>query len=326
MTLRRYSVFGSPLLVVLLVGCDRAAPLEPGVQAASTAGTGSTPAAPSGLSAVAMSATRIDLSWQDNSSNETGFEVHRFLPPTGVSALLASTAAGDARYSDLELTPSTDYCYKVRAYRTTGNKTSYSSFSGPTCVRTPAPPPPPPPPGPPNAPSPVDAAPAWSSAVTVNWGDNSTNEDGFRIQRSLDGGATWTTAAIDAADATSFIDDDRASETEVCYRLVAFNASGDSPPSNTDCTAPPLGPTYLALDPEGALSWIDNSAIEDGYEVWLLDGNGVADDRPVASLPANSTSFSGGVCEVVPWCWGYAVVAVKDGGYSNWAGVWTRTP
>ncbi|HEV8263355.1 MAG TPA: fibronectin type III domain-containing protein [Gemmatimonadales bacterium] len=320
---------GSLLLVLFVLGCDRSAPLEPTIQAASAAGAGSTPTAPSGTNAVAVSQSRIDVSWRDNSSNETGFEVHRSTLPPSTFALLHSTASGITSYADLGLTPSTDYCYKVRSYRTTGNKTSYSSFSGTVCARTlapPPPPPPPPPPGPPNAPSAVDAAPAWSTGITVTWGDNSTNEEGFRIERSLDGGASWTTTAIGAANATSFTDDGRASETEVCYRLVAFNADGDSPPSNTDCTAPPVGPTDLSLDAQGALSWTDNSAIEDGYEVWLMDFYGVAYDGRDATLPADATSFSGGSCPAVAWCWGYAVVAVKDGGYSDWAVVWTRNP
>jgi Tol biopolymer transport system component len=100
--------------------------------------------APSGTSAVAASETRIDLSWQDNSTNETGFEVHRSRTDSGGSgtfALLASTGAGLASYSDDGLDPSTDYCYKVRAVRATASGTGYSEFSATACATTPAPPP-----------------------------------------------------------------------------------------------------------------------------------------------------------------------------------------
>src|SRR2546430_9150968 len=57
--------------------------------------------APSAASAVAVSETRIDVGWQDNSTSESGFEVHR--STTGLSgtyALLASAGAGGTSYSD----------------------------------------------------------------------------------------------------------------------------------------------------------------------------------------------------------------------------------
>lgn len=55
--------------------------------------------------------------------------------------------------------------------------------------------------------------------------------------------------------------------------LFARSLGGDAPPSNPDCTAPPAAPTNLVATPRddgGAdLRWSDNSAVEDGYEVWI---------------------------------------------------------
>src|SRR2546422_1286610 len=96
---RRWLRLGWVVLAGLVwVGCDRANhPVEPAVQAESVGTTGATVKAPSNTSAVAASNSRIDVSWRDNSSNETGFELHRSTTgPSGTFALLASTRAGVA--------------------------------------------------------------------------------------------------------------------------------------------------------------------------------------------------------------------------------------
>lgn len=319
--LRHRCLLSPLLLAAFFVACEHVAPVEPAIQAAFAAGSGSTPSAPSGANAVAVSESRIDVSWQDNSTNETGFEMHRSTAG-GPFTLRASTGAGVTSFGDLGLSHSTRYCYRIRAFRTSGKKTTYSPFSSVACSTTLAPPPPP---GPPNVPSWINAWPVGSTAASVSWDDNSANEDGFRVQRSTDGGASWLLAGTLSAGTTQFDDGGLESEQQVCYRVIAFNSEGESLPSPVGCARGLAGPTDLALDAQGNLTWTDNSAIEDGYEVWMMDAYGVAYDGLVASLPANSTSFLAGGCENVSWCWGYAVMATKDGGYSDYAAVITRS-
>src|SRR5205814_1121375 len=57
------------------------------------------PAAPTGLTAAAVSSTQINLTWVDNSSNETVFEVYR-QTGTGAYALAALLPAGSTSFSD----------------------------------------------------------------------------------------------------------------------------------------------------------------------------------------------------------------------------------
>ena len=311
MTLRR-SGFSYPavLLSFIFSGCDHKQPLAPSLEAASTVGSGSTLSAPSNTGALAVSANRVDVAWQDNSTNESGFEVHRSTTgKNGAFSLLVSAAKNVTSYSDQALDPSKEYCYQVRAFRRTGSTTSYSVFSATACATTPAPPPSTAPAAPDNA----GAFPEGSTAVGVSWRDNSTIEDGFRVERSLDAGTTWATAGATGPDALWLVDGGRTSEQPVCYRVIAFNVKGDSPPSNEDCTSPPAGPTDLtatAVDSATAeLTWTDNSAVEDGYEVVRC----IDSCSTYASLPANSTVY-------VVTCGGYAsffVVATKDGGESD---------
>ncbi len=148
-----------------LAACDPQRPLAPEIRAAAVGG--STLSAPSNPTAIAVSVSRIDLSWRDNSTNEEGFEVQR--STTGASGAFtwrASLAANTSAYGDTGLTASTQYCYKVRAYQTKGPKTYFSLFSAVVCVTTPAPPPPPQP----SAPSSVSATLVPGITVRVVWG------------------------------------------------------------------------------------------------------------------------------------------------------------
>jgi len=91
-----------------------------------------------------VSDSRIDVSWQDNSANETGFEVHRSAGGSdGAFTLVATTPADVTSRGDLGLNPSTQYCYKVRAFITVDSRASYSDFSNTACATTLPPPPPP---------------------------------------------------------------------------------------------------------------------------------------------------------------------------------------
>src|SRR5438132_12264001 len=178
MTLPRFHIPGPLLLVVLFFSCDRPAPLAPGIEAAAGGQPAPTLAAPSNTNALAVSWSQINVAWQDNSSNETGFEVHR--STTGASgsfALLIGVGANVTASSNTGLAGSTQYCHKARAFRITGGNTSYSAFSAAACATT-QPPPPPPPPTPPAAPDNADALPQGSTAVGLAWRDNSTTEDG----------------------------------------------------------------------------------------------------------------------------------------------------
>jgi hypothetical protein len=85
------------------------------------------PAAPSGLSATAVSQTGIDLSWTDNSTDESAFRIER--SPNGSSgwAEIATVGANVTAYSDTGLACGTPYYYRVRAYR--DSDAQYSAYS-----------------------------------------------------------------------------------------------------------------------------------------------------------------------------------------------------
>ena len=96
-----------------------------------------TPTAPSSLNATAFSATQVDLSWSDNSSNETGFLLERKTGTGGTYAQIATLSANAISYNDTTVSNSTTYFYRIRATNANGN----SSYSNEATVTTPGPPP-----------------------------------------------------------------------------------------------------------------------------------------------------------------------------------------
>jgi hypothetical protein len=296
-------IFAVASIAILIASCE--APLEPEpdqAAAISQAAPGS-----SSLTATAVSAIQVELFWPDNSPNEAGFEVHRSKAGAEFT-LVASTGANVTSYSDGGLTPATQHCYKVRPFKISGSKRTYSAFSNVACATTRNPPAPA---------SDVSAVLQNSNVVDIRWTDNSTNEEGFRVVQASNPSGPWTTVTGTGPNVTSaqgFV----WIEQQVCYRVIAYSAEGESAPSNVDCTAPPLSPTDLTATPVDAqtvdLAWTDNSAVEDGYEVQRWS-EGVGEWTIVANLTANATTYrDAGLSPDVTYF--YLVRATKDGGYS----------
>jgi hypothetical protein len=90
------------------------------------------PNAPGPLLRSAVSQTQINLTWGDNSTDETAFRIER--APNGVDWVqIAGVAANVTNYPDLGLNAGTPYWYRVRAFRSTdGAFSAYSNVV--TCV------------------------------------------------------------------------------------------------------------------------------------------------------------------------------------------------
>lgn len=94
-------------------------------------GGGDPPAAPTGLTATAVSSSQIDLTWVDNATDEDGFAIER--SPDGSNfTVLGSVAANATAYSDTGLQSATTYYYRVAAFNGNGN----SDYSDPASATT----------------------------------------------------------------------------------------------------------------------------------------------------------------------------------------------
>jgi hypothetical protein len=182
------------------------------------------PAAPSNLSATPVSSSRIDLAWTDNATNEAGFKVER--STDGVTfAVLANVGANATSYSATSLPSGTTYAFRVRAYE--GPNTSSPSN---TAVATTLAPPP--------APTGLTATAVSSTRIDIVWTDNSTYEQGFRVERATGGGA-FAQVAVLSANVTSYSNTSLAPGTTYSFRVRAYDASNYSPYSNTASATTP---------------------------------------------------------------------------------------
>ncbi|MEK7560863.1 MAG: fibronectin type III domain-containing protein [Patescibacteria group bacterium] len=175
--------------------------------------------APSNLNAVNVSSSRNDLSWSDNSTNEDGFQIERSTNSQfGPWNQIASTTANTTSYSDTSVSADQTYYYRVRAFNTGGNSAYTNADYAITYANAP------------NAPSNLLASVATTS-VNLQWTDNSTNEDGFGIERGTDG-MNFSEVASTTLGVNFYTDGPLASGTYY-YRTRAFNIIGNSGYSNT---------------------------------------------------------------------------------------------
>ncbi|MBD2700809.1 fibronectin type III domain-containing protein [Spirosoma sp. BT702] len=188
------------------------------------------PAAPANLTATPGSATQINLTWADQSANETGFEVERASSATAPFTKIADLPANTTTYQDQGLTPAATYCYRVRAKNTIGA----SAYSNVACSATPD--------VPPAAPARLTATPASPTQINLAWADLSANESGFEVEQSTSATGTFTKIATLPANATTYEVKNLTDATQYCFRVRAVNAAGPSAYTEPACATTPLAP------------------------------------------------------------------------------------
>ncbi|MEP1892247.1 MAG: right-handed parallel beta-helix repeat-containing protein, partial [Cyclobacteriaceae bacterium] len=83
----------------------------------------------------------------------------------------------------------------------------------------------------PNAPSSLVSNYQTSSAIQLDWNDNTDNELGFVVQRAIGSGSFVTLDTV-YSDTVTFLDDTVTAGLDYSYRVFAYNLTGNSPFSN----------------------------------------------------------------------------------------------
>ena len=249
--------------------------------------TGQTaPAAPGNLTVVSANGNSVSLSWKDNSSNESGFEIQR-LNSSGTLEKSVSIGANSTSYTDNGLQSSTTYSYRVRAINTAGNSSFSNTVSAVTKELVTAP----------STPTNLKATSVTSNSVIISWTDNSNNEAGFHIERLNNSGTILKSDNV-GANVTSYNDNGLSESTVYMYRLTAYNPGGSSGYSDilsVTTKVAELSPiTNFVLNCSSwdrfCFAWNDNSNDETGYLFNRYDSAGT-ELLSSFSLPANTESF-----------------------------------
>jgi hypothetical protein len=122
-------------------------------------------------------------------------------------------------------------------------------------------------------PSSLSASPLSADSTRLAWADNSTDEAGFKVERSGNG-VDFTEIAALGAGSTSFVDSGLTPRMSYWYRVRAFNSAGQSNYSATVAvTMPDVAPAppadVKALnngDGSASISWTEASDNVTGFE------------------------------------------------------------
>ncbi|RIK08766.1 MAG: hypothetical protein DCC49_08400 [Acidobacteria bacterium] len=227
------------------------------------------PAAPSDLTALAVTGIQIDLSWSDNSIGETGFKVERRSgvdPFSEVAALTPDVTA----YADTELAPLTTYWYRTKATGFVGDS-GYSNEASATTLAD----------VPPASPSALQVLTTTADQAHLKWSDTATNETGFEIERAGPGGA-FALVATTGPDAETYVDTGLLAATPYRYRVRATNTGGPSVFTNTATGTTKPAPVCK----RSQVAFASNRA--GNFEIYVAneDGSGL---RRVTDTPYNES-------------------------------------
>jgi len=269
------------------------------------------PAAPSGLTAAAASSSQVNLSWIDNSTNETGFKIERKTDAAGTYAQVGTVGAGVTTYSDMGLIAATQYYYRVRAHNAVGDS-AYSDEANATTNGTP-----------PAAPTGLTATPSGTQ-VTLAWAA-STNATSYNVKRATTAGGPYA-SVVTGVTTTGYTNTGLANGTTYYYVVSAVNANGEGANSAeaSAITAPaaPTGLTATAGNAQVSLAW-NASTGATSYNVKRATTSGGAYTTIVTGVTTTSYADTGVTNGTTYY---YVVAAVNASGESPNSAQASATP
>ncbi len=251
------------------------------------------PQPPTNLVPTVFSSSQINLSWTAPSDNGgsplLGYKIEKSSDHgTTWSTIASDTGNTKTAYPDTGLSASTTYTYRVSAINGIGTSSSSNTASVTTF-------------GPPAAPTGLSASPASSSQINLSWtaplNNGGSSIMGYKIERSTDGGSTWSTIKPNTGTTgTVYFDTGLTAGKTYTYRVSAINGIGTSSPSTTASATTPT-PTTLSLSAIANIPWGQKVTV--GGRLTQSTGVGVANKiiyfngTGAINLPSTVTNGTG---------------------------------
>jgi hypothetical protein len=212
--------------------------------------------------------------------DESGFELYRATAGTQWT-LLRTLPPNTLRHTDGGLTSNTRYSYYLRAISPFGNSRASNSVAITTR---------------PMAPTNFTARALSVEKLRLTWSSGSPGAVSYQLQRRVPGGGWAILATRTGVGAVTYDDAGLPPGQLYEYRLLAYNADGNTNSGwvTTSASTLPLAPTNVVASRLSAsalrLTWTDNATGELRFEVYRY-GGGVG-YQLVATPAANATSYT----------------------------------
>lgn len=241
---------------------------------------------------------KIRISWADTSTTETAFRIYRD------NVLIDTTAANRSQYDDTSANPNVSYNYCVEAITRVSGSVVAAAQQCDTGRRLYA-----------LAPTNVAATDSThEDRIVVSWTNTATTAALMKIYRA------GVLAKTVQASVTSWMDKEIASDQAYTYCVEAVTSQGNTSSQTCDGGSRRLEPpTDVAATDNSdestiTVTWIDNSAVETGYQVYRKV-SGASDSTLVGGVAASGAEFvdrttASGVS------YGYSVIAIDQFGTS----------
>lgn len=239
---------------------------------------------PTNLQLSQPSPSQAQLTWTDNSNNETGFRIERNQDGNGW-AQLTTVAANITNYTDNTLNATSVYSYRVQTLGATANS-DYSNVVQTTPV--------------PLAPTNLQLSQPIVFQIQLSWTDNSNNESGFRIERRENAG-NWGVLTTVGANITNYTDNGITPSHVYTYRVQALSPVGNSDYSNEVQNNPVSGYDFVVTEPTDNGTNVPNSLsaallqAQSGQTIWfnLKDGGTTVTINGTLPLPRSGVQIVG---------------------------------
>ncbi len=248
--------------------------------------------APTQLSIAAITGPSITLSWTDNATNETGYQVQMCTGAncTSFAAVSASTlAASSTTHTEAGLADGTVYRFRIRAVATSANSNWLTSGNLTT-------------PGVPNAPAGLTTS-TGRTGVTLSW-SAVTGATSYDVQSCTASACTFATVTGSpvAAPTTTLDITNLTANTGYQFRVRANNAVGAGAYTTTSTVTTLNAMTAAVTSASVAskttssinLSWSGGATGSVGYLLELCNANCVTCNSPITVAQANpaTTTYS----------------------------------
>jgi titin len=280
----------------------------------------SIPLKPTNLVVTAASATELDLAWSEDTETDVVFIVQMSLKNqhdwNQIALVYPDENGNILSYQVTGLNPNQRYYFRLQAANDTGHSTTTPVKNGTTL---------------PADPSNLVAAGYSASQIDLGWTNNSS-ADGVMIERSADGGATFTQIGTVGPGVNFYADQANLSAgASYTYRVRAYNVSGTSNYSSSvgavAVATVPLAPTGLVAvgfsTSQINLQWTNQAVNADTIEI-KRSTDGIH-FTSLATVAGTVTSYADTKTLTANATYYYRVRAVNSAGQSSYSNVANTT-